>query len=242
MQKKSIEDLTIWVTGASHGIGLAIARKLADNNAKVILSARSQDSFRDVIPIFADSNNVFFFPCDVSKTNSVSKTYYKISAGVGEVDVLINNAGIAIFKLFNDMTLEDFEAMNCVNYKGVFLCTKAVLPSMIERKSGIILNINSVSSHTVFRNASLYAASKAASLAMSRHIRNEVREHGIKVVDILPGATETPIWSEHARQKYSEKMMQPEDIADVVFNTINLCLNDRIHPEEIIVRPQGGDL
>jgi short-subunit dehydrogenase len=164
----------------------------------------------------------------------------RISLKLGAVDILVNNAGLGIFAPFNELSIDDVDAMLNVNLRGAFLCTQAVLSSMIERSEGVIVNINSVSALKTFKNCSMYAASKAGLLAMSRSLREEVREHGIKVIDLMIGATETDIWSVEARNEFSPRMMQPDDIAESLLATLRL--SPRMMPEELVLRPQQGDL
>jgi short-subunit dehydrogenase len=138
--------------------------------------------------------------------------------------------------------LEDFDNILAVNLRGPFLTMKAVINGMIERKSGIIININSVAAKKTFTNSTAYSASKAGLLAMTSSLREEVRQYGIKIIDILPGATDTDIWSDKAREKYSHRMMQAGDVADSIMSILKLALNERIMPEEITLRPTLGDL
>lgn len=240
--EKSLENLNIWVTGASRGIGAAIARSLSKTGATLFLSASKKESFNDLLIEFKDKDNVYFFPFDVSSRVQAQNVYAKIEMISGGVDILINNAGIGIFKPMTDMKEKDFDDMIGINLKGPFLCMKAVLPKMIEKKFGAIINVQSISAYTDYVNSSIYGAAKAGAIAMDRSLRNEVRDKGIKVVDISPGATETGIWAPKLREKYGPSMMQPEDVADAVNKAVELCLNDRMMVEEMIVRPQGGDL
>ena len=242
MEAKKLSNLRIWLSGASRGIGYAIACKLVDTGATLILSARNSSSFENVRLSFSNNKNVFFFPYDITKPDDISKCYDRIKMAIGGVDILINNAGVVKFHSFNKLTLEDFDYMNAVNYRGVFLCIKAVLPDMIERKDGVIINTISVVITKAFKNSSVYSASKSAVWAMANSLREEVRSEGIKIVNILPGATETDVWSPENRQRFSKSMMQPKDVADAVYYVIELSLNNRLMIEEVVLRPQGGDL
>ncbi len=233
----------IWLTGAARGIGLATARLLADTDAVLFLSSTKPESFKDVVTLFKDYSNIYFMPCDVSDANEVKKTYAKIKKSHGGIDILINNAGVGIFKDFADTEIEDFDKTVAVNFKGAFLCTKAVLPDMIKNnKQTMIINVSSVATQKVFPGSAVYSASKAALLTMSKVMREELRPHNVKVIDILPGATETDMWNDDIRKKYCKSMMKPDDVAQVILNTIELNENQRLLTEEIIIRPVGGDL
>lgn len=242
MSQLELKDKTVWITGASRGIGLAIAKILNLHGCRIILSARALDRPEKILYEFNHPANVELMPCDISSEKDVAEVYMKILNLSGKVDILINNAGVTKFDSFQNSTTENFDEIMGINLRGTFLCTKAVIDSMVSDKKGIILNIISVAAIKTFRNSSLYAASKAGVLAMSRGLREEVRRDGVKVIDILPGATHTDIWDKESLQKYGEKMMHPDAIANVVFETIKLCLDDKLLIEEIVLRPQGGDL
>jgi 3-oxoacyl-[acyl-carrier protein] reductase len=239
---ESLKGKTAWITGASRGIGIEIARRLAVGSVKLALSSSSKDSMIPLVTEFSGNNNTFFFPCDLKDSDAISSVYQKINQAIGVPDILINNAGISRFAPMKDLTLEDYDNIMAVNLRGPFLTMKALINGMIERNSGIIININSVSAKKTFTNSTVYAASKAGLLAMTRSLREEVRQYGIKVIDVFPGATDTDIWSLKAREKYSHKMMKPGDVADSIISILELALNERLMPEEIIIRPTWGDL
>jgi len=238
MQKKRI-----WITGASRGIGLETAKILAGKSAALFLSARTIESFKNVMSTFKKYDNIFIMPCDVSNSKEVNKIYSKIEKSHGGVDILINNAGVGIFRSFLETSEEDFDRTIATNLKGAFLCSKAVLPDMIKNKTkGCIINILSVATQTTFEGTAIYSASKSALLSMDRVMRNEIRKHGIKVIDIMPGATESDMWDKETRKKLSDRMMQPSDLAKVIYNMILLNQEDRLITEEVLIRPIGGDL
>ncbi len=239
---ESLKDKIIWITGASRGIGAAIAEKLSETEAKLILSAKSRDSFKDLIKTLGMKTNVFLFPCDMSKTDEIQRVYEKILLSVGSPDVLINNAGVGVFKPFSELTLEDFDEMMNVNARGVFTAIRQVLPGMKENRNGAIINILSGAVLKAFKNSSAYSASKAALWQMSRCLREEVRGDGIKVIDIFPGATETDIWKEEIRQTRGERMMKPHDVADVIYHAVLQAQSPTAMVEEIHLKPQFGDL
>ncbi|MBM2815502.1 MAG: Dehydrogenase [Ignavibacteria bacterium] len=234
--------MNIWITGASRGIGAAIAKKLFLPDNKIILSASNEDSFKDIRKTITDDYNIIFKKCDITKPDDITTSYSEIIKQVGNIDVLINNAGVANFKLVNDLSETEFDYMFNVNTKGIFLTIKAVLPEMLRAEKGIIININSVASLKTYTGSSVYSASKAAALAISRTLREEVRQSGIKVIDIFPGAVNTDIWSDNARKKHGDVMLIPEDVAEVVREAIELSKNGRLMLEEIVLRPQNGDL
>ena len=237
-----LKEKVVWITGGNRGIGLAISDKFIEAGSQVIVSASTQDSFKEILSKYAKMDNVLFFPCDVSDPKQVHEVATKIKLAKGKVDILINNAGIAKFKPLIDITVDMFDSMNDINYKGTFLCIKELLPDMLERGNGIIANILSGAAIKAFENSSVYSATKAAVMAMTNCLRKEVRKKGISVVNVLPGATETDIWNPKIREEKRDKMMQPEDVAAATFSAIKDSLNGRTMVEEVLVRPQGGDL
>ena len=184
---------TIWITGASRGIGEAIARALASGDVKLALSARKQQSLAAITREIKTAE-ILIAACDVRDLKSITKAHESILLRFGDVDVLINNAGIAPFADFLETSVETIDDTLATNLRGAILTTRAVLPAMIKRKGGIIINILSVASRKAFEGSSAYCASKYGLLGFSEALREEVRKHNIKVINVLPGAVETEMW------------------------------------------------
>jgi short-subunit dehydrogenase len=240
--ESGLNGKVVWLTGSSRGIGENIANKLADKGAILVMSARSAALLDNVKKELSSSGIGFIYPCDVSSSNDVNNTYNKILKNIGDVDILINNAGVAAFKSINELSLNDFDIMLGTNLRGAFICIKSVLPAMIKKKQGIILNIISVAATKAFTGSSIYSASKAGLLAMSRSMREDLRSHGIKVIDILPGATETELWSSKSREKYGKRMIKPAELANIIVDILEKSLDNQLMIEEVVIRPQLGDL
>ncbi len=231
----------VWITGATKGIGLAVANAFAAIGCKVIVSGRNKSQLEINAGRIIDQGG-FALPivCDVTSEKSVRSAFAVINKKAGDIDVLVNNAGVTVFESFEKTTVKEFDSIIATNLRGYFLCTKVVLPTMIKQKKGHIINIHSVSANTIFYNSSAYSASKAGSLALSRCLRQEVRKKGIRVIDVLPGAVETEMWNRSVRKKNHNKMIQPEDVADAVVSIY--CQPQRMVTDEIILRPVEGDL
>lgn len=232
------ESIT-WITGASSGIGKDLAYKFTENGKNVALSARSEDKLLSLKNEISDK-----VKCEVSSFSISSKDDIEIFATEitknYDINCLINNAGTTAFKLVKDHSFEEIEQIINVNLLGAIYTIKSVLPDMIERKNGTIINVLSVAAEKVFTHSSAYAASKAGLLAFTKSLREEVREHNIKIINVLPGATKTPIWPESSAEKFGERMMKSDDLAKMIFDLFNN--NSTVVPEEVVLRPILGDL
>jgi short-subunit dehydrogenase len=230
----------VWITGASSGIGKALATEFALNKSLVAASARSKDALRRLKKEINDSKKELeIFPLDITNYNQVQETADKISADY-KINCLINNAGATTFKLAIDNTIEEIKDEIDTNLYGSIYAIKSVLPKMIEQKQGTIINIISVAAETVLTKSSIYAASKAGLQAYTKVLREELRENNIRIINVLPGATRTPIWPNHVLEKYSERMMSPAELAKLIYHIYSIKSN--LVAEEITVRPIKGDL
>ncbi len=232
--------LHIWITGAGQGIGAAIASQLGTQH-HITLSGRHETSLRGIADTLP-RGHASVVTCNVSDEQSIQQAHADAVAVFGPVDVLVNNAGIGVYTNLEDMSIQDFDEQISVNLRGVFICTKSVLPSMLLRQRGMIITINSIASVTAFLGCTAYGASKAGALALTRSLRNEVRDRNVKVTDLLVGATDTDIWSAQDRADSGERMMQSRDVAGAVQMVVDSFDNPRTHFEEIVIRPQRGDL
>lgn len=233
-------SLHIWITGAGRGIGAAITRALADGN-RCTVSGRDSGVLTSLAADFP-SGSIHVAACDVSNHDSVLRAHESAVAAFGAVNVLVNNAGSASFRPFAETPIEEFDQQIAVNLRGVFSCSSAVVPAMIEQRSGMIITINSVASRTTFRACAAYGASKAGALALTQVMREELRGFGIKVCNLLVGATHTDIWAPDMRSEHGHRMMQSSDVAKAVVMLVDSYTNPRMLYEEIIIRPQLGDL
>ncbi|HTX18390.1 MAG TPA: SDR family oxidoreductase [Bacteroidota bacterium] len=237
----SVLSPVVWVTGASRGIGSSIGEAFASVGSHVALSARSAAPLDRVAKKIAAADGIAIpVPCDVRSPGSISRAHKIILSKLGAVDVLVNNAAITYFKRFDRTSLKDFDLLLGTNLRGPFLCTQAVLPAMLKRKRGTIINIISVSATTTFRDSSVYSASKAGLLAMTRCLRAEVREDGVRVIDVIPGAVDTAMWPDRVRKRHGVRMMRPAEVAEAVLSAYSLP--DSILAEELVLRPKLGDL
>lgn len=216
---------TALVTGATSGIGRATARILAKNNYKVILCGRREDrlvALKNELAEFTDIHTLCF---DVRDKKAVFESINSLPAPFSSIDVLINNAGNAHgLNPIQEGNTEDWDAMIDINVKGLLYVSKAVIPIMIEKKSGHIINIGSTAAKEVYPNGNVYCASKHAVDALNQSMRIDLNPFGIKVGAIHPGLTSTEFSEvrfkgdkEKAAEVYKGmKPLAPEDIADII--------------------------
>ena len=229
---------TIWITGASSGIGRETAIQFLQNGYCVAASARRKELLIS-LEEFVGEGKLLSMELDVTDSEKISKTAAKINR-VEDIACLINNAGTTTFTPVIKNNSEETKKIIETNLVGAINSIQAVLPMMIEKGKGTIINIISVAAQKTFTNSSIYAASKAGLLAYANVLREEMREYNIKVINILPGATKTPMWPNESLEKYSERMMSPKDIAKLIFDLFET--KNSIVPEEIIIRPMKGDI
>ncbi|NJD21966.1 MAG: SDR family oxidoreductase [Melioribacter sp.] len=230
----------VWITGTSSGIGKALAVEFARNNIFVIGTARRLELlFKLKKDLGEHENNFEPHQLDVTDYSAIDQFYKKILSNY-KVDCLINNAGITSFKKAIDDSIEEIENILRVNLFGGIYTIKTVLPEMLEKQSGTIINILSMVTKKVFTSSSAYTASKSGLLGYTTVLREEVRGKNIRIINVLPGATVTEIWSNEVIRKHRDSMMDAEEIAKLIFRLYSEKSN--MIAEEIILRPLKGDL
>jgi NADP-dependent 3-hydroxy acid dehydrogenase YdfG len=231
----------VWVTGASTGIGFEIAKAFAKSGYAIIATGRRKSRLVSLVSeIRFAGHEAYAFVCDVRSERSLISTKKKILEKCSSIDVLVNNAGITTFKSFMDTKPPEFDDIMDTNLRGSYLASRAVLPLMMKKRRGHIINVLSVAAHTVFTNSMAYSASKAAQLAMFNVLRAEMRKFNIKISNIMPGATDTAMWSPASRQKYQARMMTPREVADIVVHVANQP--KKVVIEDVVIKPIKGDL
>lgn len=234
------KNSSVWITGASSGIGKAAAKEFARTGSNVFVSSRRVTELERLNKELEDDKlSVNIFPCNVASQTNVDQTFKKISAE-SKIDCLVNNAGLTSFKFAEENSVQEINDIINTNLLGSIYCIKAVLPHFIANGGGTIINILSVVVNKVFTRSTVYAASKLGLKGYTDSLREEVRKHNIRVINIIPGATETPMWSQEVRKEKAELMMTTEDIARAIVSAYLQKSNVVI--EEILLRPITGDL
>ncbi len=239
MSQLELNGKIVWITGSGRGIGRSIALSLAAHGAHVVLSARTISDIEAVAQEITNlGGQALAMPCDVRHADQIRRVVVAVERTHGPIQVLINNAGVAVFNKIVDTSESDWDTMMETNVKGAFLCSQAVLPGMIERKSGHIINMVSVAGRTPYYSNAAYCASKYGLLGFTDVLRMEARKHGICVTALMPGATDTLIWGESGVD--NTRMMLADEIAKAV--TAVLLTGESAMMEEVVIRPLGGDL
>ena len=230
----------IWITGASSGIGRSAAIEFARVGCNVYASARrSTELQRLEKEVEKEKIKIESFPCNVASSANVDQTVKKILAS-GTIDCLVNNAGITTFKDAVDNSVQEINDIINTNLLGSIYAIKYVLPVMIENGGGTIINVLSSAAKKIFTASSAYTASKMGMLGYTNVLREEVRKFNIKVINIIPGATETPMWSQDMRKENSDKMMTSDEVARLL--VWSYLQKGNLVSEEITIRPITGDL
>jgi 3-oxoacyl-[acyl-carrier protein] reductase len=216
------------ITGAGKGIGKAIAIALAKEGVNVILVSRTQS---DVDQLAVETSNLgvksLALSADVSNINSINKAVETALSEFKTIDILINNAGIAAFGKFLELEPETWERIMQVNVMGTYYTTRAVIPNMIERQVGDIINISSTAGLNGNAMTSAYSASKFAVLGLTDSLMQEMRKHNIRVTALTPSTVATDMAKElNLTDGNPEKVMQSEDIAELII--AQLKLNRRV--------------
>lgn len=229
---ESLKGKVALVTGAGKGIGRAIAIALAAEGVHVGLLARTE---KDLVSLSQEINKSgvksVILIADISKIEEVNAAVEKLQNELGPIDILINNAGIGTFAKFLELEPNVWEDMIKVNLFGVYYACRAVLPKMIERKTGDIVNISSTAGKSGGAITSAYSASKFAVFGLSESLMQEVRKHNIRVTALAPSTVLTDLaHSANLITGDPEKVMHPEDFAELII--AQLKLNRRIFVKE----------
>ena len=225
---ESLKGKIALITGAGKGIGRALAIALANEGVHVGLFARTAADLEKLADeVKASGVRVAFAAGDVGDINAVNNAVEKIQHELGNIDILINNAGTATFGKFLELEPAVWENQVKVNLFGIYYTTRAVLPQMIERKTGDIINISSTAGLRGASGTSAYSASKFGVMGLTESLMQEVRKHNIRVTALAPSTVVTDLAKEaNLINNNQEKLMQPEDFAE--FLIAHLKLNRRV--------------
>lgn len=234
---------TVLVTGGARGIGRAIVRRLAEKNYNILLDYNSSEV--PALELSKEFKNIKIFRADVTDRNEVHDMVEFAKKKFGQIDILINNAGVASSALFQDTSFEEWNRLMNVNLNGVFHCTQEILPDMIARHDGKIINISSIWGMVGASNEVAYSTSKAAVIGMTKALAKEVGPSNIKVNCIAPGIVMTDMVSEYSLEEFDAireqiplgKIGSTEDIANLA---LFLCSDMSNYITGQVISPNGG--
>ncbi|NER36036.1 MAG: SDR family oxidoreductase [Oscillatoria sp. SIO1A7] len=224
----SVKDRIILITGASAGIGMSCASLFAEAGAKLILAARRQERLEQLAAELKGQFNseIYLLPLDVRDRAAVESSLSSLPEPWSSVDILINNAGLSrgLDKLYQG-SIEDWEEMIDANVKGLLYVTRTIVPGMVQRGRGHVVNIGSIAGRAAYPGGNVYCASKAAVRAISEGLKQDLLGTPVRVTEIQPGLVETEFSivrfhgdTDRAQKVYEDLTpLTPDDVADVVF-------------------------
>lgn len=233
--------MNVIITGASKGIGKAIALEFASQGVNLILNARNiadlEKTRQDCLSIDPDIE-VHIFPADLSQKDEVFALGEFCLGTFHEIDILVNNAGVFIPGAIHEEEDGRLEKMIDTNLYSAYHLTRKILPAMIDQRKGHLFNICSTASIYAYPNGGSYSISKFALYGMTKVLREELKDKGIRVTAILPGATWSASWA--GVDLPEKRLMDPKDLAKSIWNAYQLSDNAVI--EELLIRPLEGDI
>ncbi len=220
-----LEGRVCLVTGASSGIGRAIALRFAREGAHLVLTARRRELLEEVsrhIQQLSPGSRVLVVPADLRQPAEIERLVERVAAEFPAVDILVNNAGIGYFAPATELALEPLEELWQVNVRAPMLLTRAVLPQMIERQQGTLLFVASLAGKYGVNGGSAYAATKFALRGFAESVFQEVRRYNIRVIVLCPGSTATSFSGPTASGSHRDRILQPEDVAEIAVAAVML--------------------
>jgi len=232
--EKPLTRKAAMVTGASRGIGFAIARRLGQMGARVSICGRDAAKLeQSAATLRGEGIEVISAAADVAREDQILPFVQNTQKEFGPIDILVNNAGIGLFGPFHECTEADWNRVMDTNLKSVFLVSRAVVPEMIRRQTGHIINISSLAGKNTFANGAIYCASKWGLMGLSGSMAEDLRGYGIRVSAICPGSVATEFSGQS--KKNPDKALQVEDIAHAVAALVTQSAGSFI--SEVHIRP-----
>jgi NADP-dependent 3-hydroxy acid dehydrogenase YdfG len=228
---------TAIVTGASSGIGMAVARLLFSEGCSVAVVGRNGDRLKSAVKGIA-SDRYLIVECDVRDDVAVSAMVASVEQVWGRVDILINSAGLFQTAPLAETTNALWDDMWQTNVNGTFYPTRAVVPGMLKRGTGTIVVMSSVAAHRAYSGNAAYSASKYAVTGFARALSSEVRRKGVRVINVMPGPVNTPIWGEKDTPMARDEMLTAQEVAQATINAMTVSGTQVI--EDVLLLPQRG--
>ncbi len=233
------ERAVVLVTGATRGIGRSIALRFAEAGYQTVVTGRDVEKLKETATLIGQTGGrePLVIPADLRDSHHISRLVGSTLERFKKIDVLVNNAGILHLKPFLEITSEELDEMIEVNLKAVFSLTQKVVPDMISRRSGTIVNIASLAGKHGFKTGAGYCATKFALRGLAASLLLELREYDIRVITVFPGSVNTRMMARNPQAPSSESMLRPEDVADAVYAAVSA--DPRATLSEIDIRPSN---
>jgi NAD(P)-dependent dehydrogenase (short-subunit alcohol dehydrogenase family) len=227
----------VLITGATQGIGRATAIAFGRAGYRVGVVARTAPKIEALVAeLRADGIEAAGAAGDVADPEAVRRAVAQVVEQLGEIGVLVNNAGVLIARPFEELTLDDWDTTMATNLRSLYLVTREVLPGMRQRRDGTIVNVASLAGRNGFAGGTAYTASKHAVLGFARSLMLEVRKEGVRVVTVCPGSVDTGMLQDQPMLSTNrERILRPEDVADAILHAVRLP--GRALVSELDIRP-----
>lgn len=237
---KRLEGKTALITGGGSGIGLATAQLFLGEGARVAITGRDAAKLQRAASELAGGDRLIQHAADVTDPQQVQALVQAVRSRLGRIDILVNNAGLNIKeRSFRDLTVERWQLLRGGNLDGAFYCIQAVLPEMVERQDGLIININSVAGLRAGPlGGAAYAAAKFGLHGLATCLAEEQKGNGIRVTSIFPGEVDTPILEARPQAvtpEHRQRILQPMDVAEAVLFVATLP--PRVSVPELVIKP-----
>lgn len=230
-----LQGKTVVITGGSSGIGAAIAVACAEEGANVVLASRNREKLKRAAAALPEDRTLLI-AADVTSEQDVIAMIRAAEVRFGRIDILVNNAGVGLFKPVSEMSVEEFDRIINVNLRGVFLCTRHILPLLYEQGSGMIVTISSLAGSHGFAGGGAYCASKFGVMGLMESVFQEARSRDVRVVTISPGSVDTSFFDEaQTTTPNRQNILQPEDVAATVI--LAATLPERALISALEIRP-----
>ena len=235
----ALKNKVALITGGNRGIGLALARLLAQEGCRLIITGRDASQLNQAAASLKENAPVLALPCDVANAAQVEQLFQAVRERHSSLDILVNNAGTAhALAPVEQLPVEAWNQTIATNLTGMFLVTRAALPLMPS--GATIVNNLSVAALQSFPGMSAYNASKAGALGLTDVLREELRPRGIRVLSVIAGATDTGIWNQFWAEAPRHKMIAPETVASAILHALTVPAEAAI--EQIRIGPTAGVL
>jgi len=232
-----LQDRIAVVTGGSTGIGFEVARALGGAGCRLAICARTESALEQAAEELAHGGvEVLAVPTDVSREEEVERLRETVHHELGVPSILVNNAGVGRFGRIDELEPEDYDVVFGTNVRGLFLCSRAFTPAMVERGDGVVVNVASLAGKNAFAGGAVYAGSKHAVMGLSKSMMLDLREHGVRVLTVCPGSVDTPFFDKvEAFEPDRDRIVAAADVAELILGAIRL--SDRGTVSEVEIRP-----